>query len=98
MRFSTLNKIPFPELEAMASGLIEDTITDMDFLETLAAKHCLLVPPWIVHTSRDGTMVRLTRLVYTVDGELDKARLLLLVARQLRQNRTAERFGPRFSV
>ena len=97
MSFSTLNKIPLPELKAMADGSIADTITDMDFLETLAAQHCLIVPPWIVKTGADGRVTRLTRLVYTTDGEMDKARVLLNVARQLRR-RMPHNFGPRFSV
>src|SRR5690348_7876585 len=98
MSFSTLNKIPLPELKAMADGSLADTITDMDFLETLAAQHCLVVPPWIMETRPDGSLSRLTRVVYTTDGELDKARMLLAVARQLRQHRNPPTFGPRFSV
>jgi hypothetical protein len=97
MRFSTLHKIPFPELKAMADGVILDTITDMDFLETLAAAGCLIVPPWVVQTHGDGTVKRVTRLIYTTDGEIDKARVLVNVARQLRQRREP-RFGNRFSV
>jgi hypothetical protein len=95
MSFSTLHNIPLPELKAMADGVILDTVTDMDFLETLAAEHCLLVPPWVVQTAADGSIKRISRLVYTTDGELDKARVLLNVARQLR--RGAQRFTPRFS-
>jgi hypothetical protein len=97
--FSTLNKIPLPDLKAMADGMIADTVTDMDFLETLAAQHCLLVPPWIMETRSDGSLNRLIRVVYTTDGELDKARMLLQVARQLRRRqRQPITFGRRFSV
>ena len=96
MSFATLNKIPLGELKAMAAGTIADTITDMDFLETLAAQHCLIVPPWIIQTNADGRLTRLTRLVYTTDGELDKARVLLHVARLLRRKPTLP-FGNRFT-
>ena len=98
MSFSTLNKIPLPELKAMADGTIADTITDMDFLETLARRHCLIISPWIMQTRSDGSLRRITRVIYTTDGELDKARMLLAVARQLRQHRNPPTFGPRFSV
>ena len=97
MFFATLNKIPLPELKAMADGSIADTITDMDFLETLAARRCLIVPPWIIKTDAEGRITRLTRLVYTTDGQMDKARVLLNVARQLRR-RASHNFGPRFSI
>ena len=71
--------------------------TGYQFLETLAMQRCMLVPPWIIQTRPDGSIRRLTRLVYTIDGELDKARMLINVARLLRR-RTPPNFGPRFSV
>jgi len=96
MGFATLNQISAHDLLAMADGTLEDTITDMDFLETLACRHCLLVPPWILYASPAGGLSKVTRLVYTIDGKLDKPRILLAVARELRVNQALGRFGPRF--
>ena len=101
MRFATLNQISLSDLKAMADGTLEDTITDMDFLETLAAKKCFLLTPWVVCAGPTGQLSRVTKLLYTIDGKIDKPRVLVLVAQTLR--RAAARkgladFGPRFST
>ena len=98
MVFITFNLLTAEDLMAMADGTLENTITDMDFLETLAQRHCLLVPPWVLQASPDGRLRKVTRLVYTVDGELDKPRILLGVARALHKQRLAERFARRFEI
>jgi hypothetical protein len=98
MVFNTLNLLTAGDLKAMADGVLENTITDMDFLETLAKRHCFLVPPWVLQASREGELQKVTRVVYTVDGELDKPRILLAVARELRARRLRERFGRRFEI
>ncbi len=97
MIFTTLNLLSAQDLMAMVDGTLENTVTDMDFLETLARRHCLLVPPWVLQASPMGGLRKVTRLVYTVDGELDKPRILLQVARVLRARRLRERFGGRFA-
>jgi hypothetical protein len=97
MSFTTLNLLSAHDLMAMVNGSLENTVTDMDFLETLARRHCLLVPPWVLQASPDGRLRKVTRLVYTVDGELDKPRILLHVARALRARRWRDRFGGRFT-
>lgn len=94
MRFVTINDVSLPDLIAMASGAMETTITDLDFLETLAANGCFLVPPWVLRASPTGALTRVTRLVYDVDGQLDKAGILVATARQLK--RRPKRFGGRF--
>jgi hypothetical protein len=98
MPFATLNNIPLRELKAMARGQMPDTITDMDFLETLASWHCLLVVPWVLRLAGNGRVEKVTRVIYTVDGELDKARILFEVAREFRRARAIGRLGTRFSV
>jgi len=96
MGFATFNDISACDLLAMADGTLEDTITDMDFLESLAGRHCLVVPPWVLRAAPAGGLSKVTRLVYTTDGELDKPRILLAVARELRVNLALGRFGPRY--
>ena len=98
MRFVTLNQIPVSDLLAMADGKLENTITDLDFLETLAFQKCILVPPHVVQTAPSGQLTRVTPLVYTIDGELDKPRVLLAVARHLHAARPAHPFNLRFSL
>jgi len=98
MVFATFNQISAHDLMAMADGTLESTITDMDYLETLARLHCVMVPPWVLRASPTGELNKVTRLVYTTDGELDKARILLTVARVLRMNRALGRFGSRFHI
>jgi len=97
MAFTTLNLLSAQDLMAMVDGSLENTVTDMDFLETLASRHCLLVPPWVLQASPEGGLTKVTMLVYTVDGELDKPRILLQVARALQSRRLQERFGGRFA-
>jgi hypothetical protein len=98
MRFATFNQISHHDLLDMARGTLENTITDMDFMETLARRQCFVVSPWVMRASRAGEMFKVTPLIYTVDGELDKPRILLAVARQLRRVDTDRRFSPRFCV
>jgi hypothetical protein len=101
MTFATLNLLSADDLTAMADGTLENTITDMDFLETLASRHCLMVPPWVLQASPHGTLRKVTPLVYTVDGELDKPRILLNLARELDARRVQEgreRFTKRFEI
>ncbi len=97
MTYTTLNLLSAQDLMAMVDGSLENTVTDMDFLETLARRHCLLVPPWVLQATPGGRLRKVTRLVYTVDGELDKPRVLLRAARVLRAHRLRERFGGRFA-
>jgi hypothetical protein len=98
MGFATFNQISVHDLVAMADGVLEDTITDMDFLETLAGRHCVVVPPWVLRVSPAGGLSKVTRLVYTTDGALDKPRILLAAARELRRERALGRFWGRFSI
>lgn len=97
MPFRTVNEVPLRELIAMADGVLEDTITDMDFLETLALHRCLLVPPFVMRASSVGGLTRITPLVYDADGEIDKAAVLVAMARKLRQLQ-GMRFGGRFRM
>jgi hypothetical protein len=95
MRFATFNQLSLHDLTEMANGTIEDTVNDFDFLQTLADQRCFIVPPWILQASPGGTLRKVARLVYTVDGQLDRSRLLVAVARQL--GMIHARFNPRFS-
>ena len=97
MRFATFNQISLHDLTEMANGNIEDTLTDFDFFETLADRHCFVAAPWILQASSGGGLRKVTRLTYTFDGQLDKSRLLVAVARQLGLKRSC-RFNSRFSV
>jgi hypothetical protein len=86
MRFATLHQISLEDLVSMADATLENTITDMDFLETLARHKCILVPPYVVQTSASGKLRRITPLIYGVDGQLDKPRILVALARAVRGN------------
>jgi len=98
MAFTFLANLSPTDLREMAAGTLEDTVTDMDFLETLAAQKCFLLPPWVMRASPEGGLTRVTRLTFNTDGKLDKPRILLAAARVLRRSRATGRFGPRFSV
>ena len=83
MRFVTLlSELSLQDLHAMADGVMENTVTDMDFLETLAAYKCFLVPPWVMRANEAGGLTKVTRLVYDEHGQIDKARVLLESAGQ----------------
>ncbi len=71
------------ELQAIAAGQQPRSIDDMEFLETLAGRRCLLMPPWIYHIERDGHLKKLTPVQYGEDYNLDKASILLAVMQKL---------------
>ena len=45
------------ELLAMAQGQAPERIDDMEFLETLAQRRCLVMPPWVYHIKPGGIIV-----------------------------------------
>ena len=98
MRFVTrVKELSFGELKAIASGSMRGTVSDADFLETLAGHRCILVPPWIMRAQPDGGLARVTKLIYDHDGNIDKVHVLLAVAREFRRaQRHNGGFGGRF--
>jgi hypothetical protein len=71
------------ELQAMASGHGPGTIDDMEFLETLAQRRCMVMPPWVYHIGPEGKLQKLTPVKYGDDYNLDKASILLAVMQKL---------------
>jgi hypothetical protein len=71
------------ELQAMASGQGAERIDDMEFLETLAQRRCLVMPPWVYHIKPGGRLSKLTPVKYGADYNLDKAAILLAVMQKL---------------
>jgi hypothetical protein len=70
------------ELQAIAAGK-PGAIDDMEFLETLARRRCMVMPPWVYHIESNGHIEKLTPVVYGDDYNLDKAAMLLGVMRKL---------------
>ena len=75
----------------MKDGCSQFVVSDMDFLETLAAHKCFLAPPWVLRANPSGQLARVTRISYDVDGNLDKASVLLAVAHEFRRTTTRHR-------
>jgi hypothetical protein len=99
MRFATLitQLSPNDMKEIMDAGS-QLLVSDMDFLETLAAHKCFLIPPWVIRANPSGELARVARLEYDIEGNIDKPRVLLAVAREFRRAKArALRFGGRFS-
>jgi hypothetical protein len=71
------------DLQAIAAGERPSLIDDMEFLETLARRRCLVMPPWVYHIEADGHLEKLTPVQYGEDYNLDKASMLLAVMRKL---------------
>ena len=71
------------DLEALADGTRPGELDDMEFFETLAKRHCTVMPPWIYHVDHDGHLEKVTAVRYTLDYHLDKARMLLAVMDRL---------------
>ncbi len=69
-------------MQAIAAGK-PGAIDDMEFLETLAHRGCMVMPPWVYHIESDGHLEKLTPVVYAKDYNLDKAAMLLHVMRKL---------------
>jgi hypothetical protein len=94
-----LGELSVRDLQAMAKGCMHSTVNDIDFLETLAAKRCIVVPPWIVRVQPTGGLARVARLVYDTDGNIDKVRVLLAMAKEFRRaEKRGIGFGGRFSL
>jgi hypothetical protein len=98
MTFATLYDLSAYDLLAMANGTLENTVTDMDFLETLAGWRMFVVPPWVMEAKAEGKLRKVTRLIFTVDGNLDKPRVLLNVGRYMKAQKAQTQFGRRFEV
>jgi hypothetical protein len=73
------------DLRAMAEGQKSAAIDDMEFLETLAMRRCMLMPPWVYHIRDDGKLEKLTPVRYRDDYNLDKPVMLLAVMDKLPQ-------------
>jgi len=71
------------DLEALAAGKREGELDDMEFFETLAQKHCMVMPPWVYHVDPEGHLEKVTAVRYTPDYHLDKPRMLLAVMDRL---------------
>ena len=71
------------QLQAIASGQAAAAIDDMEFLETLAHRRCMLMPPWVYHIGTGGKLEKLTPVKYGADYNLDKAAILLAVMHKL---------------
>jgi hypothetical protein len=69
------------QLRAMAQS--HDNLDDMEFLETLAHRRCMLMPPWIYHIRKDGHLEKVTPVRYDAKYNLDKPQLLLDVMDKL---------------
>ncbi len=71
------------QLKAMATGAKPGSIDDMEFLETLAGRRCMVMPPWVYHIKTDGHLEKLTPVRYREDYDLDKPSILLAVMEKL---------------
>jgi hypothetical protein len=100
MAFVTLvDELSLAELKAIMNGCVPFSVSDMDFLETLAAHKCLIVTPWVMRANPSGGLARVARLTYDADGNIDKPRVLLEVAKEFRRAKgKGSGFGKRFSV
>ncbi len=98
MRFITqVNELSLNDLKAMAKGSMQCAVTDIDFLETLSTHRCIVVPPWIVRAQPNGGLARVTPLMYDEEGNVDKVRVLLAMAKEFRREQRGVLFGGRFS-
>lgn len=71
------------QLQAMVANHQTSAIDDMEFLETLARRRCMLMPPWVYHIGPHGKLEKLTPVRYTEDYNLDKPSMLLAVMQKL---------------
>jgi hypothetical protein len=69
------------QLRAMAQS--HDNLDDMEFLETLAHRRCMLMPPWVYHIRKDGHLEKVTPVRYDAQYNLDKPQILLAVMDKL---------------
>lgn len=99
MRFVTrLAELSLEDLKAVAAGQMEFAVSDMEFLETLGAHGCLVLAPWVVRLEGTGMISRVTPVLFDEEGNIDKIRVLIGVARALRRTKKQKPdFGPRFS-
>ena len=73
------------EQKAMKDTSSPFAVSDMDFLETLAAHKCFLAPPWVLRANPSGRLARVAQISYDADGNLDKPGVLLAVVHEFRR-------------
>ena len=67
------------ELRDIAQAAANPLVSDLDFLETLAERRCILAPPWVVQLATDGRAERLMRIPYDKYMNISKCDILLRV-------------------
>ena len=85
MSTAVLAKLSPIELKAMKDGCSQFAVSDLDFLETLAAHKCFLAPPWVLRANPTGRLARVAQISYDADGNIDKPGVLLAVASEFRR-------------
>lgn len=88
-----IHDLSLRDLQTIAASSVEPPVTDLDFLETLAARRCILVPPWVLRLQPDGGMERVTAIAYDPDLNLDKRQILRSVLKQVPKETAARRHG-----
>ena len=74
-----VNQMALRSLLEIAANYSRVEISDRDFMEVLAQRKCILVPPWIVRVRPDGGTERVGVITYDQDLNLDKAKILQTV-------------------
>jgi hypothetical protein len=65
------------QLQAMAEA--HSKLDDMEFLETLAQRRCMVMPPWVYHIKKNGHLEKVTPVRYDEEYNLNKPQILLAV-------------------
>jgi len=98
--FVALVGLSLKDRKAMLNTCSQFSISDLDFLETLAAHKCLIVMPWVVRANPSGQLARVARLSFDSEGNIDKPGVLIAVAKEFRRarKRAASPLRNRFSI
>lgn len=83
--FQHANGLSKQDLRAIARGESHVSIDDMEFFETLASNHCLVMSPWVYHVDSGGALEKVTPVRYGMDYSLDKPSMLLALMERLPQ-------------
>ena len=67
------------ELRDIAQAAAHALVSDLDFLETLAARRCVLAPPWVLRLRADGEAERVMPIAYDKHMNISKSEILIRV-------------------
>jgi|GEM_PF-3769140 len=80
-------------LKHMAQHAVLTGVSDKAFLTALAVAKCIVVPPYVMRVHSAGGLSKVAKITFDDNGSIDKASVLMAVARFVRENENLDLGG-----